>query len=212
MTTTTRLAAAAAALAILATTTACRDELNPPPQTSPTNVQPPPSAPASTTPGTASPSTPAPSATPLTPKEQAEAKAEAVYQAWVKNYAAAATAGFDATKLDSRLATPGLIDYVTKQFKQFKAPGSKGLYTQEIRSMRGTRYVEGKEVQLSLCAVTNLRFIDNGKDVTVLPNGEPAPKTTNPWSNQVQFRSTDGGKTWKAATVVYADAKNQTSC
>lgn len=211
MTTTTRLTAAAAALAVLAATAACRDELDPPPpQTSQTSVTPTTGPPSSTTPGTTG-TTPAPAATSLTPTEQAEAKAEAAYRAWVKNYAAAAAAGFDPKKLDSRLATPQLIDYVTNQFDKVRAPGVTGRYTQDIRSMKPTRYVKGQTVEFQMCAIADIRFLKNGKDVTTTPEGAPVPVETKPKLYTVGVQSVDVGKTWKSSTIVYPSSNKSGS-
>lgn len=202
MTTTTRLTAAAAALAVLAVTAGCRDELDPPPpQTSQTSVTPTTGPSTATTAGPTS--TPASATTSLTPTEQAEAKAEAAYRAWVKNYAAAAAAGFDPKKLDSRLATPQLIDYVTKQFKTFQTPGGTGKYTQKIIRMTPTRYEKSKTVEFNMCALADLRFLQDGKDVTITPDGAPAPPETQPRQYAVGVQSVDGGKTWKSSTIVY---------
>ena len=156
-------------------------------------------------------STPAP--TSLTAEEQAYAKAETAYRAWVANYAKAEAAGFDASKLDTRLATPALLDLIKMKFKQFRGDGGSGLYTTQFVDIRGTRYVPGKEVQLQVCAITNAQFIDkNGKDVTVTADGKPSPPNKNPWVVQVQMRSTDNGKTWKSDTIVYPDPKDPTGC
>ncbi|MDN5766085.1 MAG: hypothetical protein L0H96_09505 [Humibacillus sp.] len=214
MTTTTRLTAAAAALAVLTATAACRDDLDPPPpQTSQTSTTPS-TGPSSTTPGTSSTSsTPAP--TSLTPAEQTEAKetaaAEAAYRAWVKNYAAAEAAGFDPKKLDRQLATPALIDYVTGQFKKFRTKGGAGKYTQDIRWMKSSQYLQGITVQFQICAVTNSRFLQDGKDVTITSDGTPAPVRTEPLLRYVSVESIDDGKTWKSSTILYSSDEKK-SC
>lgn len=217
MTTTTRLTAAAAALAVLAVTAACRDELDPPPpQTSQQSVTPTTGTSSATTPGTTSTTTPTPATTSLTPAKQKEAKetaaAEAAYRAWVKNYAAAEAAGYDPKKLDRQLATPQLIDYITGQFKNFYTKGGTGKYTQDIRWMKSSRYLAGVTVQFQLCAVTNSRFLQDGKDVTITPDGTPAPVQTQPQLRYASMESVDGGKTWKSSTILYASEQTKASC
>lgn len=192
-----RAAAAIAAMAISGALTACTTEKATPPTTSSTS---------NTTSSSPAPSTTTSPAT-LTPEQQAYAAAEKVYRAWVLNYGDAAVT-FDATKVDPKLVTPALLAWAQQDMARFateKAGGTTTKWAQDIKSVTGTRYVPGKEVQLQVCAVTNARFFRNGVDITSsTPGGPPIPMQTEAKTNQIQLKSADGGTTWQVDYFVIA--------
>lgn len=186
-----RAAAAIAAMALSGALTACTPE------------QPTPNPSSTTTSTTSSPTTSTTAVTttaPLTPEQQAYADAEKVYRAWVANYGDAATT-FDVSKINRQLITDQIFQAHKDFFERIKKnePGTVGRWTQDIRSITGTRFVPGQQVQLQVCAVTNDRFLQNGVDITRKSDGTPAPVITTPDANQIQLISDDGGRTWKVS-------------
>ena len=189
-------AAAITAMAIGVTLAACTpDQPTPSPTSSTTSA------------ATASSTTTSTPTASLTPEQQAYAAAEKTYRAWVLNYGDAA-ATFDATKVDPKLVTPALLAWAQQDMARFaaeKAGGTTTKWTQDIKSVTGTRYVPGKEVQLQVCAVTNARFFRNGVDITSsTPGGPPIPLQTEAKANQIQLKSADGGSTWQVDYFVIA--------
>lgn len=219
-TTRPRLAALAGAALVTVIAAGCTQSA-PEPGPSATNVKPPTSTttststPPSTSGTTSSTSTPPATSSPPTPAEaKAYAAAEAVYRKWVVNFGQAAAAGFDPKKLDSRLATPALIDVLTKQFKTFpqKQKGGAGKYVQTIRWMKPYRYLENQTVTFQICAVTDLRFLLNDKDVTITSTGAPAPVETLPQLRFVSLETIDNGKSWRSSTILYPNNAKKASC
>lgn len=190
-----RAAAAITTMALGVTLAACTPDQPTPTPTSST-----------TTTATTSSSTTTPTAS-LTPEQQAYAAAEKTYRAWVLNYGDAKT-NFDAAKVDPKLVTPALLAWAQQDMARFaaeKAGGSTSKWTQDIKSITGTRYVPGKEVQLQVCAVTNSRFFRTGVDITSnTPGGPPIPMQTEAKANQIQLKSADGGSTWQVDYFVLA--------
>ncbi len=199
MTPRARAAAAITAMAIGVTLAACTPDQPTPSSSNSTSTT-------TTGPGTPSTSTTTPSAS-LTPEQQAYAAAEKTYRVWIANYADADTT-FDVTKLNPQLVTDQVYQAHKDFFQQVRTnePGTVGRWTQDIRSVTGTRFVAGQEVQLQVCAVTNDRFLKNGVDVTTsTPGGPPKPIQTAAKANQIQFISSDGGQTWKVSYWVLSD-------
>jgi len=136
-------------------------------------------------------------ATPVSQNELAYAAAEKTYRAWSTNYADAVT-HYDPTKVDAALVTPQVLAQVKSQFARFAPVKDKitDKYTQDIKIIRGAKY-EPNGVTITVCALTNDRFLDKaGKDVTLNPDGTPAPVLTEFRANDVTATSADGGKTW----------------
>lgn len=209
----TRLTALAGAALVTVIAAGCTQS---PPDPGPkvTNVTPPASTASTSTTPPASSTTPTPTTSaPMSAEEQAYANAEKTYRAWVVNYAAAEAAGFDPKKLDSRLATPALIDILSKQFKTFQQQkGGAGKYSQDIRWMKPDRYRVNETVTFQMCAVTNARFLLNGKDVTITADGKPSPVKTKPTLHYVSMETIDNGKTWRSSTVIYPSNPEKESC
>lgn len=143
-------------------------------------------------------STTAPAApAPVSQSALAYAAAEKTYRAWSANYANAVTT-FDESKLNPALVTPQVLTQVKDQFARLATPkdGGTAKYTQNIKTIRGAKY-EPNAVTITVCAFTDARFIDkNGKDVSITPEGKPAPVATEPLANDATATSADGGKTW----------------
>lgn len=202
----TRLTALAGAVLVTVITAGCTQS-TPDPGITPLTTSNSPAATGSSTsaPATSS-TTPATASTTPTAEEQASADAKTAYDAYTASFKQAA-ATFDPSKLDRTAATTELVKATTAELRRL-APGegeSLSLrWTQSIKDMRPSRYVKGKEVQLQICAVLDGRFFKNGKDVTVDRDGNPVPPNKDAKSNQIQFVSTDGGKTWKMNSFVYS--------
>lgn len=160
--------------------------------------------PSTTTP--TSSTTPTTTPSPLTAEERAYASSRKAYDAYTDSFKEAA-ARFDPSKLNRAVATDELVKATAAELRRLAPDKGESLslrWTQSIKDVRPTRYVKGKQVQLQICAVLDGRFIKNGKDVTVDRDGNPAPPNKAAKSNQVQFASTDGGKTWKMNSFVYS--------
>lgn len=152
------------------------------------------------TPTTSTPPHPTTSTAPITPEEQAYLDAEKVYRAWTANYATAART-LDPTKLDKKLITPEMVIALTRDFTTMKTahPKTQAIFTQDIKQIDGVRY-SPKELALQVCATTNSRFIENGKDVTTTPDGKPSPVDTQPRAGQAVLLAQDGR--WRVAAFV----------
>lgn len=211
----TRVAALTAAAAITVTTlTGCGPDSNTKTTTSSsapsgTSSTPPPSSP-----GTSMPATSSTTSSAQTAETQAYQDAEAVYRKFIINYQTAVT-HFDSSKLNKSLATPGLLANVTQELNQLRSTTAKygvsALFTQEIQGVLGTKYREGKLAQLQVCAVTNFRFIRNGKDVTTDEEKNPQLVNTVAKANQMELVSVDNGKSWKVNRFV-TDAELGAQC
>jgi hypothetical protein len=180
----TRVALSTATLAVAGSLAGCGPEFTGPPATR------------STSSITAS----SPTATAATGEALAYASAEESYRAWLASWIAASVA-FDETKLNADVATPTLLKAASTELSKFQSDAEKGVagrFTQDIKSIKGVTYEPGVRVVLAVCAVTNSRFIQGGKDVTrSSPNGPPAPVNTTARRNEIGFATLDGGGTWR---------------
>lgn len=166
-----------------------------------------PAAPASPSTPTVQPSsaTAPPTPTATTGEALAYASAEKNYRAWLASWSAASVS-FDPTKLNADVATGALMKAAASELEKFQPDAEKGVtgrFTQDVRSIKGVSYEPGVRVVLRVCAVTNSRFIEGGKDVTrSSANGPFAPVNNTARSNDVQFATADGGGTWLVGSFV----------
>lgn len=204
-TTRPRLAALAGAALVTVIAAGCTQS-TPDPGPKVTNVTPPASTTSTRTTTPASSTTSTPTTTSMSAEEQAYAKARKAYDAYTASFTVAA-ATYDPTKLDRAAATEPLVKATAAEIRRLTPANSKNAsmkWTQQIKDVRPTRYVEGKQVQLQVCAIIDGRFLKDGKDVTVDRDGNPRQPNTDAKSNQVQFVSADDGKTWKMNSFVYS--------
>jgi hypothetical protein len=148
-------------------------------------------------------SSPTPTAT--TAQGQAFEAAETSYRAFLASWSAASVE-FDPAKLNVDVATTDLVRAATSELRKFQPDtkeGVTGRFTQDIKSIKGVSYEPAVRVVLRVCAVTNSRFIQGGKDVTrSSPNGPFAPVNTTARSNDIHFTTADGGGSWLVGSFV----------
>ena len=121
-----------------------------------------------------------------------------VMNSWIASYASA-YASFDASKLDSNLATPEVLAAAKANLDRF-APvtggGATAKYTAQTRAVSEATFA-GTTLSSSVCALRDVRFIKNGQDVTIDAAGKPYPPRTQPtWQT---FEFTGGPTAWKVS-------------
>lgn len=145
---------------------------------------------------TPAPSPPAPTATVPAAQQQASADTERLLRAWITNYAKAYTT-FDPAQLDATLATPDVIAAAKTNLDNLRpltSVGTTGNYTADIRDIVVTRYAPD-QVTLTVCALRDIRFMNNGHDITQDRQGQPKPVSTEAMWQDTEFSKT--GDTWK---------------
>lgn len=129
-------------------------------------------------------------------QQQAATNTEKVLRAWITNYAQA-TLTFDSTQLDASLVTPEVLAPAKANLDTLRplaTRGTSGRYTVDIRDIVVGRYA-ADQVTLTVCALRDVRFITDGKDVTEDRQGQPKPIAT-----QAMWQTTDftrDGDSWR---------------
>ena len=144
------------------------------------------------------PAPPAAAATVPAAQQQAAADTEKVLRAWISNYTAASTT-FDATLLNPSLATADVLATAKADFDNLKpvsSMGTAGKYTVEIRDVVAGPYTSDK-MTLTVCALRDFRFLNNGKDVTLTRDRQPSPLATQALWQTTEFTRVSGA--WKVS-------------
>lgn len=150
----------------------------------------------SNNPSAPAPIPPAATATVPAAQQQAAADTEKVLRAWITNYAQA-TQTFDSTQLDASLVTPETLAPAKANLDTLRplaTRGNSGRYTVDIRDIVVGHYA-ADQVTLTVCALRDVRFIKDGKDVTEDRQGQPKPITTQAMWQTTEF--TRDGDGWR---------------
>lgn len=143
------------------------------------------------------PAPPAASATTPSVQEQAATDTEKILRDWLTSYQQAYVT-FDATKLNKSLITPEALAPVTADFDNLgpaaKSVSATGQYTIDIRKVVLGNY-RPSTMSLTVCALRDVRFFKDGKDVTVNQDRQPAPVGTQARWQDTEFTKTDNN-TW----------------
>jgi hypothetical protein len=151
---------------------------------------------------------PPPAPTTLTPQQKAEADTQKVYELWLQSFSAALTANFDTTKLDGGLVTSEVLKGAQNFIdggRNYMAPkGISATLTYNTVKVRTVDFTPN-QVTSEICAVRNLRLVQNGKDVTTDENGAVHPPNIAATDQKVVYTNSDGK--WQISSFEFnADA------
>jgi len=129
-----------------------------------------------------------------------------VLNSWIASYATA-YALFDATKLDSSLATPEVLAAAKANLDQLRNAAADGVtakYTAQIKDVKAATFT-ADALTTSVCALRDVRFIKGGQDVTVDEGGKPYPPRVQPTWQTVEYSGGPGA--WKISKIdIQSDA------